>query len=305
MRYAIYNGKRAEAISGAVGHCECCNAEVQGCHGGFHRYWRHINMEDCDTWAEGETQWHIDWKQRFTASKSREEVLLRKDGQRGHRADVLTPRHVVVELQHSFLSAEELRDREEFYRQHAEGMIWLFDLTEKTDNFELTLKENFYTFRWKHMRLTSLTCGFPRYLDLGDDRIFEICKLYKEKAVRGWGKLYTYIEFVQRVEGRGQAKRRLDRTQLASPHQVQAADAALPQFDVKVDRPMPTVPVRPASTPKIHPSLLAAQHKPAPPPVTQSIQPRRQIQRGWSLLLLVAALVIAALVIAGWRLNLL
>ncbi|MBZ9716171.1 competence protein CoiA family protein, partial [Deinococcus multiflagellatus] len=138
MRYAWYNGERVEAISGKIGRCECCDADVQGCYGAIRRYWRHLNVEDCDTWSENEGPWHREWKARFTASQSQDEVTIRKPGDAvGHRADIQTRHKVVIELQHSYLAANAVQARERFYGELANGMMWLFDLTEKSDNFEL------------------------------------------------------------------------------------------------------------------------------------------------------------------------
>lgn len=313
MRYAIYNGQRVEGISGAIGRCECCDAEVQGCDGEFYRYWRHFNREDCDTWAEGETAWHVAWKQRFTSSRSLDEQTLRERGAaRGHRADILTPYRVVVELQHSFLSADELRLREDFYGRLANDMVWLFDLTEKSENFDLTPKESHYTFQWKHMRLTSLVCEFPRFVDLGNDRVFEIKKLHKGKAVHGWGKAHTYDGFVQLIERKRWAERNPEQTQIRPSRRERLLKPIVPtpaHPPVTPDRPAPAEPhpIPPAPIP-------AAPVRPAaPPPASRSaapqaqpIQPTRQSppahRRSWTpmLMLFVVVMALALLLCAAW-----
>ena len=75
----------------------------------------------CDHWWESETQWHRDWKNRFPQDWQ-EVVHFAKDGEK-HIADVKTEDGLRVEFQHSFIKHEEVKSRENFYKQ----MIWLVD----------------------------------------------------------------------------------------------------------------------------------------------------------------------------------
>jgi hypothetical protein len=73
-------------------------------------HWAHV-ASDCDPWAEPESQWHLDWKRYFEIAKgARVEVSMGP-----HRADVVLPSGLVIELQSSYLSAEKIWDREAFY----------------------------------------------------------------------------------------------------------------------------------------------------------------------------------------------
>ncbi len=75
---------------------------------------------DCDSWSEPESEWHLKWKE--LAPPERREVVIEN-----HRADVIWPGHNgILELQHSSISLTELREREEFYRSKGYMVKWLF-----------------------------------------------------------------------------------------------------------------------------------------------------------------------------------
>lgn len=78
-------------------------------------HWAHVNKE-CDSWYEPESAWHIGWKS--LAPPDNQEVVIGP-----HRADIRTSKGTVIELQHSPISPEEIREREQFYGD----MIWIFD----------------------------------------------------------------------------------------------------------------------------------------------------------------------------------
>jgi hypothetical protein len=85
-------------------------------------HWAHKAGGDCEPWAEPESAWHLAWKARFAAAGACVEVVLERDGVR-HRADVVLPGGRVVELQHGYMSAPAIRQREAFYGD----MVWLYD----------------------------------------------------------------------------------------------------------------------------------------------------------------------------------
>jgi hypothetical protein len=97
-------------------------------------------MGDCDPWSEPETEWHLNWKSKF--SESDREVTL-KDNVTGefHRADVMSETAkgpIVVEFQHSSISAEEQSAREEFYGRYGR-LFWVLDLQPRAWNFAVSL----------------------------------------------------------------------------------------------------------------------------------------------------------------------
>jgi hypothetical protein len=124
-----------------------------------------------------------------------------------HRADVKSPTGLVIEFQHSPLSADEIRERENHYG----NMLWVFDAVDayNTERLDLrkrrspveglgNLRDNYRTFRWKHPRRSLLHCARPVYLDLGTGGLLELKKLYPEAPYGGWGYLRTTDEFLQR-----------------------------------------------------------------------------------------------------------
>jgi len=91
-----------------------------------------------------------------------------------HRADIVGNQSLVIELQHSAISPDEIQEREEFYK----NMIWVLDATVFSDNFVIYKKFNYSTFRWKWPRKSWDFANCPLILDLGNDRLFEIKEMY-------------------------------------------------------------------------------------------------------------------------------
>ena len=131
MMLALVNGQRSYAEPKQVGHCELCGGTtIPKCGRINVWHWAH-KARDCDTWAESETQWHLDWQARFPADSC--EIPIGN-----HRADVRSPTGLVIEFQHSALSADEIREREDHYG----SMLWVFDAVEafQTDRLNLRCK---------------------------------------------------------------------------------------------------------------------------------------------------------------------
>jgi competence CoiA-like predicted nuclease len=109
--------------SGERAHCEMCGGEVTGKCGSIRVWhWQHLSEKDCDSWSEGETDWHKEWKERFPESW-REIVVI--DGEVKHRADIKTANGLVVEFQNSPISVDVVEKRESFYK----NMIWVVNAT--------------------------------------------------------------------------------------------------------------------------------------------------------------------------------
>lgn len=85
-------------------------------------HWSHLTRQACDPWWENETEWHRQWKDRF--SKDWQEVI-QNDATTGERhiADVRTKHDVVVEFQHSTIDPLEVDARESFYQR----IVWVVD----------------------------------------------------------------------------------------------------------------------------------------------------------------------------------
>lgn len=125
MRYARSPDKQLiEAARGLTGFCPGCDSPlVAKCGTIISPHWAHHARPDCDAWSEPESAWHLGWKSH--APPERTEVVM--GAQREHRADVVLPDGRVLELQHSALSVDAIREREAFYTREAGGMVWLWD----------------------------------------------------------------------------------------------------------------------------------------------------------------------------------
>jgi hypothetical protein len=133
MQYAMVEGARREVRqSRERGTCPGCGADVVGKAVGsawVSPHWSHLRGADCDAWHEPETAWHRAWKRDISGGDvAREEVTIR-EGAVWHRADVVDLHGHVLELQHSGISASEMREREDFYSRATGGMLWILDHT--------------------------------------------------------------------------------------------------------------------------------------------------------------------------------
>jgi hypothetical protein len=106
-----------------IGICECCGKEVIAKLGSFMPWhWAHKGNPDCDPWHE-ESPWHNGLKSYFDA-QFREVVPDRTDANgKKHRADILTPDGLFIEVQHSWIGVDEILEREAFYQ----NLIWIVD----------------------------------------------------------------------------------------------------------------------------------------------------------------------------------
>lgn len=110
---------RIRATPRARAACPVCTTEVRAkCGKVTAWHWAHTARE-CDPFSEPMTAWHRDW-QDVVPEACREVVLG------PHRADIVSPLGVVVELQHSSIAVEEIQERETFYG----SMLWVFDASD-------------------------------------------------------------------------------------------------------------------------------------------------------------------------------
>lgn len=121
MRYAVAaDGSRFEPCPNSQARCPCCGGEVRSKCGSIRTWhWAHHDS-DCDPWSEPETEWHRLWKDQL-ADPDHQEVVMERGG-RAHRADAVITDGTVVELQTTFLSPDEIAERESFYGR----MVWLY-----------------------------------------------------------------------------------------------------------------------------------------------------------------------------------
>ena len=121
LRRALVDGERRLPFPKGRGECPTCGSRVIAKCGKIKtHHWAHESREECDPWSENIGPWHLGWQK--LVDDEHVEVTI---GQ--HRADIVGNAGVVIELQHSFISPDDITAREQFYDE----MIWLFDATER------------------------------------------------------------------------------------------------------------------------------------------------------------------------------
>lgn len=113
------------------------------------------NSQCIDDWNHDMSEWHLNWQKRFP-SECRE-VVIENNGIK-HRADVCIGKNV-IEFQHSPLSSEEFKKRNEFYTSCGYEVVWVFDAERKIknpyDDYSLDpTKSCFSEFVWKRPKET-------------------------------------------------------------------------------------------------------------------------------------------------------
>ena len=191
-------GDRVRANPGGQAFCPSCMADlIPKCGEIKVWHWAH-RTDDCDPWSEPESQWHIDWKTRFGLQNC--EVVMGP-----HRADVVARDGLVIELQHSHISPEEIAERQRFYRR----MIWVVDAGEFREHVDLRLASirtdpyrqqptTYRSFRWRWPRPTHARFTSPLFWDFGDGTMLNVRKIHPETPCGGWGYLWTKPQFVRR-----------------------------------------------------------------------------------------------------------
>ena len=85
------------------------------------------------------SKWHRAWQKKFPLECREITLINRKDEKR--RVDVLVG-NTVIEFQHSPLSQEEFKDRNDFYIGMGYRVVWLFDMREQYQEGKLFYKRS-------------------------------------------------------------------------------------------------------------------------------------------------------------------
>jgi len=117
-------------------------------------HWAHKTNKDCDNWGEGESAWHLNWKNNFP--EDCQEIIIGE-----HRADIKI-KNIVIEFQNSPISQYEIQERENFYGR----MKWVLNGETLAKNFIFYEKKLFFSFKWKWFPKSWLLSEKPIYLDL-------------------------------------------------------------------------------------------------------------------------------------------
>lgn len=132
MRYAIVEtrGRSEAGRSGERAKCPGCGADVVAKVGAVVvPHWAHMATADCDSSRDPETPWHRAIKDALAAPECQEVVFFNTDenGRRtvARRADVCCD-DVVVEVQRSPISIDEVVARSDFYRSRGFEVVWIF-----------------------------------------------------------------------------------------------------------------------------------------------------------------------------------
>ena len=127
-----------------------------------------------DRWHYCKTEWHCAWQNKFP-EECRECVV--SNGKQKHIADVLI-NNTVIEFQHSDISVEEFRERNEFYTECGYKVIWIFDFIEEFDQEKIyqvnNPGQNTYKYRWL------LPKKMFRQLDLNKEKATVIFQFFNE-----------------------------------------------------------------------------------------------------------------------------
>lgn len=123
MQYSSVNGQKTLPYPKAKGMCEVCGAETLAkCGEKVMWHWAHKSKMECDPWWENETEWHRSWKEKFPES-FREIIHKCEISGEMHRADIKSVNGIILEIQNSPISLEELRSREDFYK----NLVWIIN----------------------------------------------------------------------------------------------------------------------------------------------------------------------------------
>ena len=166
MKFALVNNQRQEAIPKTKGICPGCNAPVIAkCGTKRVHHWAHETKQDCknDRW-EKEGPWHQNWKSQFPQDWQEQIMIINNEK---NIADIKTPQGLVIEFQHSHITPEEQKAREEAYK----NMIWVVDGTRLKQDFirfqERVIKKRYLYFilykkNWKLFSINSYCEVFPK-----------------------------------------------------------------------------------------------------------------------------------------------
>ncbi len=136
MIWATKNNKRILSKPKQKAFCPLCKGKVISKCGSINIWhWAHKSNFECDSFGEPESRWHLDWKNKFP--KECQEFIIGK-----HRADIRTKDRLIIELQNSSLSSEEIQEREMYYKK----MIWI--LNGNTIARNITYFTRAYKWKW-------------------------------------------------------------------------------------------------------------------------------------------------------------
>jgi hypothetical protein len=127
---------------------------------------------DPDTWSEPETEWHLGWKSYLHPSNTEQRIIVDGILRRMDGRMFVDEIQWVLEFQHSHISPEEIRQREQGYKR----MIWVFDCIGK-DMPSRSVGNGIIRICWKRPRTSIFWCNQPVLLDIGDAGVYHILSM--------------------------------------------------------------------------------------------------------------------------------
>jgi len=216
MIYALDDkGNRIQAKPNIKAKCPICGAGcIAKC--GTIKVWHYAHEANfsCDSFSEGESEWHLQWKERFP-EEQREVVIVRENEK--HVADI-KGNQFILELQHSHIKPSDIEIRENFYGK----MVWLFDFTNKINSqFEIYSEEEdtgvfpsydeelsvlgyayklgLFEFRFYRANKVYDKISRPLFFDIGGGSVIEVININSKGS--GFGYLLSYSKFFEFVDG--------------------------------------------------------------------------------------------------------
>lgn len=187
MIWAIKDNQKIKATPKEKAECPICNSKVIAKCGRIKIWhWAHKNNKDCDNWYEPESEWHLNWKDKFP--KECQEFTMGR-----HRADIRTKNRWIIELQNSPISSEEIKDREEYYNR----MVWLLNGGTRCKGLRLREKKNLITFRWKSPPKSWWNSNKEIYIDLKQivNKLKLLLNLYEKHSKIHATPIYEQIDY--------------------------------------------------------------------------------------------------------------
>ncbi len=157
MEYAIDSkGNRVwigNANKNKTYYCPICSGELTLKKEGKIKieHFAHKSNECTDNWSYDMSEWHRGMQELF--DEQYREIVCESRGKK-HRADVLKD-GVVVEFQHSLLSADEFMERNEFYMSLGYRVVWVFDVSDAYIDGNLYYEnrdDDVIQMRWKYAK---------------------------------------------------------------------------------------------------------------------------------------------------------
>lgn len=173
MLWGIKDNEKIRAKPKESATCPICESELTPkCGVVKDWHWAHKSLNDCDPWAEPESEWHLKWKDNF--DKEEQEVIIEN-----HRADIKTKKGLVIEIQNSPICPDDICDREVFYGK----MIWVLNGETLGKGFSIKDNEKYFTFSWKNPPQSWFYSEKEIYIDL-EKQVKEIKEMSIDNSQR-------------------------------------------------------------------------------------------------------------------------